>query len=129
MDTTFMLRGEELSFTSMRCKFHVANHCPPKSYYLTRHYHCLCRGDNAKKRHIPMFWENNRIYSGVGNKAMKRLNTIIGLKKAVDDDWPKQDMLKYGLGTVRKPEKFYKVFGIHVDENRIEHHLCKFVSL
>lgn len=89
----------------------------------------MCRGDNAKKRHIPMFWENNRIYSGVGNKAMKRLNTIIGLKKAVDDVWPKQDMLKYGLGTVRKPEKFYKVFGIHVEENRIEHHLCKFVSL
>jgi len=94
-------------------------------------YHIYAAKDSTGKRnHVPMFWENSGIYSGAGLAAMKRLNTIIGLNKKEYplDEWPHEEQEKYGRGTVRTTEKFYKTFGIHVKEQRIEHHLCRFVG-
>mmetsp|Transcript_6566 Transcript_6566/g.13719 ORF Transcript_6566/g.13719 Transcript_6566/m.13719 type:complete len:572 (-) Transcript_6566:487-2202(-) len=94
-------------------------------------FHIYANQDKTGKRHaVPMFWENSKLYRGAGLSAMKRLNTIIGLSKVEYplSEYPHLEMDKYGLGTVRKTEKFYETFGIHVHEQWVEHHLCRFVG-
>ena len=59
---------------------------------------------------------------------MKRLNTIIGMADWPTSEWPQQEKDLYGLGKVRDTEKFFKTFGIHLKEQRVEHHLCRFVG-
>lgn len=75
---------------------------------------------------MPLFWENSKIYRGTGAFAMKRLNTIIGLAR--HSDFLKDEMGYYGLGSVRQTSQFFEVFGIHVKEQRVEKHLCRFVG-
>lgn len=85
--------------------------------------------ENAEKRKkVPLFWENSRIYKGVGETAMKRLNNIIGTANDPESEWPQDDKQKYGLGTIRDKETFYRVFGIHTETQTVEHHLCRFVG-
>jgi hypothetical protein len=59
---------------------------------------------------------------------MKRLNSIIGMADFPTIEWEQKDIQKYGLGKVRKTEKFFEVFGIHVKNQTVEHHLCSFVG-
>ena len=33
--------------------------------------------NEAKRKKVPLFWENSQVYSGTGVRAMKRLNSII----------------------------------------------------
>ena len=77
-----------------------------------------------------MFWENTRIYIGAGQAAMKRLNSIIGMNRVTYPaaEWPQQDVQKYGLGKIRTTDTFFQTFGIHIQEQRIEQHLCRFVG-
>jgi [Skp1-protein]-hydroxyproline N-acetylglucosaminyltransferase len=84
--------------------------------------------NEAKRKKIPLFWENAPLYRGVGVKAMKRLNTIIGMGHFPSNEWPQNDMVKYGLGHVRRPEQFFDTFGIHVQNQTVEQHLCRFVG-
>ena len=84
--------------------------------------------NKEKRKKVPLFWENSNIYQGVGMKAMKRLNTIIHMADYPASEWPQHDIHKYGLGEVRKVDKFFDVFGIHVKEQTVEHHLCRFVG-
>ena len=78
-----------------------------------------------------MFWENTSAYSGSGEYGMNRLNAIIRMLPDADagtSGWIRTDELKYGIGKVRDPQLFFDVFGIHVEERRVEKHLCKFVG-
>jgi [Skp1-protein]-hydroxyproline N-acetylglucosaminyltransferase len=84
--------------------------------------------NEARRKKIPLFWENSNIYEGVGKNAMKRLNNIIGMADFPSVEWEQKDIQKYGLGKVRKTEKFFEVFGIHVKNQTVEHHLCSFVG-
>ena len=83
--------------------------------------------NEAERRSIALFWENSKLYVGADEKAMQRLNGIIGT--AIDNE-PYFDIeaKKYGLGKVRTTEKFYKTFGIHTDTQTVEDHLCRFVG-
>ena len=74
--------------------------------------------NEAKRRKVPLFWENSSLYKGVGTRAMMRLNSIIGMGQFPDNEWDHTDIHKYGLGKVRNVNKFFKVFGIHVKEQK-----------
>jgi [Skp1-protein]-hydroxyproline N-acetylglucosaminyltransferase len=84
--------------------------------------------NEARRKNIPLFWENAPLYKGVGVTAMKRLNTIIGMGDFPTNEWPQNDIVKYGLGHVRRPDQFFDTFGIHVLNQTVEHHLCRFVG-
>lgn len=94
-------------------------------------FHIYASQDKSGRRKtVPTFWENTRVYRGTEAAAMKRLNTLIGMSKTQypESQWPQQDKEKYGLGTIRTTEKFFRTFGIHVDQQRVEGHLCRFVG-
>lgn len=92
-------------------------------------FHMYAIKDNKEKRKkVPLFWENGSTYAGVGMRAMKRLNNIIGMAKDTGDDWQHDEIDKYGLGQVRNTEKFFKTFGIHTETQTVEAHLCRFVG-
>ena len=91
------------------------------------HMYAIKENEERRKK-IPLFWENSNIYEGVGKAAMKRLNSIIGMADFPTSEWEQQDITKYGLGKVRRTEKFFDVFGIHVQNQTVEHHLCTFVG-
>lgn len=85
--------------------------------------------ENAERRkNVPLFWENGQTYAGVGMRAMRRLNNIIGMARDGSEDWQRDEISKYGLGKVRDPAKFFKTFGIHTDTQTVEGHLCRFVG-
>lgn len=77
---------------------------------------------------MPLFWENTNTYSGVAKKAMKRLNSLIGLIEYPFSEWLQDDKTAYGLGTIRNTSKFFKTFGIHTAKHTVEGHLCRFVG-
>ena len=83
---------------------------------------------NDKRNKIPLFWENSNTYNGVGMRAMKRLNNIIGMAKHPSTDYQHDNEEKYGLGKARKTQRFFDVFGIHTDTQTVEGHLCRFVG-
>ena len=84
------------------------------------------------RKDVPMFWENQSIYRGSGVYGMNRLNAIIQMESpsanGESKDWLHTDELKYGIGKVRDLKTFFDVFGIHVKEQRVEKHLCRFVG-
>ena len=92
-------------------------------------YHMYAIKENEEKRkRVPLFWENTNVYQGVGKQAMMRLNAIIGVAEYPENQWPHEQVHKYGLGKIRKTSRFFEIFGIHVREQRVEHHLCRFVG-
>jgi hypothetical protein len=92
-------------------------------------FHMYASRDKTDKRKtVPLFWENQATYKGVAMAAMKRLNMIIGMAKHEDSEWQHEDKDKYGLGEIRRPEKFFRTFGIHTDTQTVEKHLCRFVG-
>lgn len=91
-------------------------------------YHHYVEAGEARKK-MPKFWENEDKYPDAEVKAMKRLNSIIHSEIYPEREWPTEDREKYGIGSVRTPEKYYKTFGIYVDgSHAIERHLCRFVG-
>lgn len=59
---------------------------------------------------------------------MSRLLGIVHMNPEVDpSSWDHTEEDKYGLGGVRTPEKFYKLFGIDVVKKTTQGHLCQFV--
>ena len=85
--------------------------------------------ENKERRSkIPKFWENGRLYARAGEPSMKRLNTLIEMKDWPEDEWTQNDKEYYTLGKVRQPDKFFKTFGIHLQEEKVEGHLCRFVG-
>lgn len=92
-------------------------------------FHMYAIKENTERRKkVPLFWEHSNLYRGVGETAMKRLNTIIQMGNFPESEWSNEEIHKYGLGNVRNVEKFFKTFGIHVDKQTVEQHLCSFVG-
>lgn len=92
-------------------------------------FHMYAIKDNVERRKkIPLFWENGSLYRRAAIPSMKRLNTIIGMAHWPTDEWRQDDMDQYGLGQVRTTEKFFQTFGIHLHNQTVEHHLCRFVG-
>jgi hypothetical protein len=93
-------------------------------------FHMYAINENKDKRkNVPLFWENGKTYAGVGLRAMKRLNNIIGMSNnPKDEDWQHDDIDKYGMGKLRDTAKFFKTFGIHREQQTVEAHLCRFVG-
>ena len=92
-------------------------------------FHMYAIKENAERRKkIPLFWENGSLYRRAAVPAMKRLNTLIGMADWPPEDWPQQDKELYSLGKVRQTSKFFKTFGIHVETQTVEKHLCRFVG-
>jgi hypothetical protein len=80
------------------------------------------------RTNVPLFWENTAVYQGTSTYGMNRLNAIIRMAAKPTNDWIRTDEVKYGIGKVRELQTFFDVFGIHVSEQRVERHLCKFVG-
>jgi len=63
---------------------------------------------------------------------MNRLNAIIRMatpsRNGKSKEWIRTDELKYGIGRVRDLQLFFDIFGIHVKEQTVEKHLCRFVG-
>jgi hypothetical protein len=57
---------------------------------------------------------------------MKRLSSIIKMRS--DLKYKRIEEEKYSIGNIRTPEKFFQTFGIHVETQTVENHLCWFVS-
>jgi Glycosyltransferase (GlcNAc) len=91
------------------------------------HMYAIKENEERRKK-IPLFWENANLYEGVAKQAMRRLNTIIGMANFPRNEWKQDEIQKYGLGQVRTTDKFFDTFGIHVDSQTVEHHLCSFVG-
>lgn len=92
------------------------------------HRYASKTSESDRRRTVPLFWENQATYQGVAMAAMKRLNMIIGMADHEDSEWQHEDQEKYGLGNIRKTEKFFRTFGIHTDTQTVENHLCRFVG-
>jgi len=93
-------------------------------------FHMYATGKNKKKRNkIKMFWEHEDRYPGVESRSLDR---VIGITHMYSyEDLPKWDRTEenlYGLGTARDVHQFYKIYGIHIEEKTVEHHLCSFVN-
>jgi hypothetical protein len=60
---------------------------------------------------------------------MARLLGIVHMNPEVDPSlWDHTEEDMYGVGGVRKAEKFYELFGIDVVNKETEGHLCQFVQ-
>lgn len=92
-------------------------------------FHMYAIKENEEKRKkVPLFWEHSALYAGVGGRAMKRLNAIIGMADFPASEWHQADLHKYGLGNVRQKEKFFDLYGIDTKNQTVQHHLCSFVG-
>jgi len=116
----WIFQGEEISLGLRGFSYGYDFYSPEKS--VCYHYY--------GRQGVPMFWENVNTYRGSGSLGMNRLNAIIGMLPARDRDkpWIRTDAVKYGLGKARDVKRFFEVFGIHVESQTVEKHLCRFVG-
>jgi hypothetical protein len=120
-----VFQGEEISIGLRGFTYGYDYYAPERGVC----FHMYAINENKEKRKsIPLFWENGVFYAGVGMRAMKRLNNIIGMANNKDEDWQHEEIEKYGLGSIRDPAKFFKTFGIHAETQTVEAHLCRFVG-
>jgi len=122
-----IFQGEEMSIGIRGFTVGYDYYAPERSVC----FHHYAVGKNAKIRNrVHHFWENDQKYAGTGKKAMARLLGIVHMNPEVPkSDWDHTDEHIYGLGGVRTPEKFYKLYGIDVKHKKAEEHLCKFVDM
>lgn len=72
---------------------------------------------------------NCRLQNSAGKDGMRRLKRIVHMGDNHDHkDYNHADEQQYGIGAVREPENFFETFGIHVDSETTENHLCSFVQ-
>merc|ERR1712048_854557 len=112
--------GEEISI-GVRAFTHGYDLYSPERSVCFHHY------DSPKRDNVKKFWENSNKYKGLDSRSMNRLLGIIRSNPEVpESEWDHTEEETYGLGKVRTPEQFYSIFGINVEEKKIERHLCKF---
>lgn len=64
----------------------------------------------------------------MGQKSLKRATAVIGLAPDLDESlWDHSELERYGLGTVRSKELFYKLFLINTHARKAVQ-LCPFVN-
>lgn len=116
----WIFQGEEISIGLRGFSYGYDYYTPEKAAM----YHFYGR------KEIPMFWENTQKYKGSGYLGMNRLNSIIHMqpKSEMNHTWIRTDEIKYGLGQVRDINLFFETFGIHVETQTVEAHLCTFVG-
>jgi len=120
-----VFQGEEISIGLRAFTYGYDFYAPERGVA----FHMYAINENkARREKIPLFWENSATYNGVGMRAMKRLNNIIGMAAHPGDDWQHDEEEKYGLGKVRDKQTFFDVFGIHTETQTVEAHLCRFVG-
>ena len=83
---------------------------------------------------VPKYWDAPNYSEEVEVLAMVRLNDIIHMTPSkghpeVGMYWSKLEEQKYGVGSVRTPERFFDTFGIHVESQTIEMNLCMFIAV
>lgn len=122
---SMIFQGEEMSIGIRGFTVGYDFYAPERSVC----FHHYATGKNAKVRNkVKHFWENGSKYAGTGKKAMQRLLGIVHMNPEVDPaEWEHIDIDRYGLGGVRTPEKFYRIFGIDVVKKKTQGHLCEFV--
>lgn len=120
-----LFQGEEISMGVRGFTYGYDYYTPERP--VAFHTYAVKENEASRKK-VPSFWENERYYGGVGLKSMRRLNTIIAMENFPRDLWVTDEVDKYGVGQVRNPNTFYDVFGIHVQEHRVEKNLCSFVG-
>ena len=70
----------------------------------------------------------NKGHAGMGQKSLKRATAVIGMAPDLSPaDWDHSDLERYGLGSVRSKELFYKLFLIDVHQRKATQ-LCPFVD-
>ncbi len=76
-----------------------------------------------------MFWENNsEDHIGEGVKSLKRATAIIGMARDLDSNtWDHTEADRYGIGTSRALDDFYKIFLINPITRKAVN-LCAFVQ-
>lgn len=90
-------------------------------------FHIYAVNENAEKRKaVKTFWENKNLFPGAAEEAMKRLNGIIKLADSSVQFYDGK-LEEYGIGSVRTPWKFFKLFGINPEKRTVEDDLCTFV--
>jgi len=82
---------------------------------------------SSRRKKVHMFWEHSDAHKGEGQKALRRSMAVVRMALDIEaDTYDHSETDKYGLGTVRDVELYYKIFKI----NRIERkatQLCPFV--
>lgn len=93
-------------------------------------FHTYADGENAKKREkVHYFWEHQNLYDGMEEKSMKRLLGLVDMNPWIAPyTWDHAEQQIYGKGKVRSTQKFFDMFGIHVNERKVEKELCDFVA-
>jgi [Skp1-protein]-hydroxyproline N-acetylglucosaminyltransferase len=94
-------------------------------------FHMYANGENkAKRNKVKMFWENGSTYVGAENHSYDRLLGLIEMNQpnVPSTIWNHAEEKKYGLGTSRNVTKFFDLYGIHLTEQTVEQHLCRFVQ-
>jgi hypothetical protein len=121
-----IFQGEEMSIGIRGYTVGYDYYAPQRSVC----FHHYSHGKNAAVRSkVHHFWENDNLYAGTGKRAMMRLLGIVRMNPEVDPAaWNHADEDTYGLGGVRTPEQFYKIYGIDVAKKTSEGHLCWFVD-
>lgn len=120
-----VFQGEEISIGLRGFSYGYDYYTPERGVCF--HMYAI-KENEAKRKKVPLFWENGKLYTGVGMRSMRRLNTIIGMEDYPTSQWITDEQEKYGLGRVRRPETFFEIFGIDVKQHRVQQHLCRFVG-
>jgi len=120
-----VFQGEEISIGLRGFTYGYDYYTPEKGVCF--HMYAIKTNASVRKK-VPLFWENGKMYSGVGMRSMRRLNSLIGMDAFPREDWLTNEEESYGLGKIRDSQTFFDVFGIHSETHSVEHHLCKFVG-
>jgi len=120
---SMVFQGEEISI-GVRGFTHGYDFYAPRDSVVFHEYATL----SSRRKKIPMFWENQDAHKGAGFKALKRSTSIIHLATDISpSEWDHSEEERYGIGSVRTPELFYKIFLIDT-KNRKATQLCPFVK-
>lgn len=118
-----VFQGEE-SNIGIRAFTYGYDFYAPSSSVVFHYYSAKSKAKYRKGK----FWDLSTYNSEMAKCAMKRLNVVIGFTTPDrSSDWLYTVGLPdYGLGNVRTPEQYYRVFGI--SNTTIQPNLCMFVA-
>lgn len=121
----FVFQGEEISMTVRGFTYGYDFYAPSRNVV----FHIYATREKRESRvKVKLFTENETIFPGTKEEGYRRLNGIIRLKKESGYGYYRENENIYGLGSVRAPETFYSIFGIHRDQSEMEQRLCDFVQ-
>lgn len=121
-----LFSGEELAVAVRGWTVGYDFYAPEKSYCF--HHYKSAADVTARRKDVPLFWENAKHFAGAGERGMRRLLSIVHLQSDESKDWDHTDVDIYGLGGVRTPEQLWRILGFHVEHKTVPAHLCEFVE-